>query len=261
VVDYFPNFYLAGRLLSLFINCFMGKAKANAVFHFKKFSVRHDRCVHKVGTDGVLLGAWADVEGAANGLDIGTGSAVIALMTAQRTPPVFRMDAIEISTPDYQQARENVMNSPWPDKVNVMHTSLQGFTGGPYDLIISNPPFFTNSLKPPRADRGIARHTESLTSEDLLKHAARLMKPDGALHVIFPFAEGNRFLELAAGHRWYCTRLCTFYSRAHKPPERLLLTLKRTAGKLKTEKLVLYEQGDEWSAGYRQLTGAFYLNS
>jgi tRNA1Val (adenine37-N6)-methyltransferase len=238
----------------------MATRNSKDVFHFKKFSVRHDRCEHKVGTDGVLLGAWAEVSGM-TALDIGTGSGVIALMLAQRTPPGFHIDAIEISESDCRQATENVQASPWPDKITVIPSSLQRFTGHSYDLIISNPPFFINSFKPPKAGRSRARHTESLTPEDLLLHGGRLLKPDGSLHVILPFAEGNRFLNLARQQQWHCGRLCTFYPRPHKPAERILVSLSRKEMIERKEKLVLYGENDQWTEGYRELTRAFYLHA
>lgn len=222
--------------------------------------MRHDRSTHKVGTDGVLLGAWVDCERCHAILDAGTGSGVIALMMAQRTPPGTRIEAIDLNPDDAEQARENVAASPWPEKVAVHHVRLQDFESSPFDLIISNPPFFENSAKPPSASRAQARHTDTLSQEELLAHSLRLLTPHGKLAVVLPDAEGRKFVQLAESRGWYCCRMCFFHSRESKPAERVLLELTREHAPLKQEKLVLYE-GDSltWTMAYRALTGNFYL--
>lgn len=222
--------------------------------------MQHDRSTHKVGTDGVLLGAWVDHEGCHSMLDAGTGSGVIALMMAQRTPQGTRIEAIDLNADDAEQARENVSASPWPEKVAVHHVRLQEFESSAFDLIISNPPFFENSAKPPSASRAQARHTDTLSQQELLTHSLRLLSPHGKLAVVLPDAEGRKFVQLAESGGLFCGRMCFFHSRESKPAERLLLELSREQRPLKQEKLVLYE-GDTltWTAEYRALTGNFYL--
>ncbi len=229
-------------------------------FDFKQFTVYHDRATMKVGTDAVILGAWVQLNNAKRILDIGTGSGVIALMLAQRSSSQTKIDAIEISAADCKQANENVDRSPWPAKIQIHQTSLQQFESDAFDLIVSNPPYFINSFKPPHAKRTNARHTETLTHLELLAHSKRLLKPNGRLNVILPITEGSQLKTLAENIGWFNTRLCVFRSRSNKPPERLLLEFQFEKKPLLEERLNLYEKDLEWSANYRDLTKEFYLS-
>lgn len=228
-------------------------------FDFKQFSIYHDRSTMKVGTDGVLLGAWTDITQAKRILDVGTGSGVIALMLAQRTQEGIHIDAIDISPTDCEQARENATRSPWPNKIAVHNKSLQQFESKPYDLVISNPPYFINSYKPPTLNRANARHTETLEHRELLTHAKRLLTNTGKLAVVLPYAEANQFHTIAEHDGWHCSRKCTFKTRINKPIERVLLEFQSTDSQLKEEILVLYDENSEWSKAYRDLTKDFYL--
>jgi tRNA1Val (adenine37-N6)-methyltransferase len=135
-------------------------------FHFKKFSVSHAQSTMKVGTDTVLLGAWTKVDHATNILEIGTGNGTIALMLAQRTSDNVCIDAVEIEPTDAAQAQENFLQSPWPAKIRTHPISIQQFENGiKYDIIVSNPPYFINSQRPPDEKRGQARHTISLSQD------------------------------------------------------------------------------------------------
>ena len=235
-------------------------AKSGTHFHFKQFSVRHDRCSMKVGTDGVLLGAWADVSDATDLLDIGTGSGVIALMLAQRTSPDTHIEAVEIEEEDATQANENVTASPWPGKVNVHHKPVQTFHSDRcYDLIVSNPPFFINSQKPPGDRRTRTRHTTSLDYETLLNSVVTLLNESGRFNVVLPFTEGLHFIELAQRVGLYCTRKYSFRTRAEKPIERWLLEFSKHATKTEEGEILLYSNDLNWSDGYKQLTREFYL--
>ncbi len=229
------------------------------LFRFKHFSIDHNHSAHKVGTDGVLLGAWADVNNVSRILDVGTGSGVIALMMAQRTMPHVLVDAIDISLKDCEQAKENVEASPWPKNICVKNTALQKLKASPYDLIISNPPFFIDSAKPPTPDRTRARHTETLPPEELLFHAKRLLSPQGKLCLILPVVEAKKFIALAENTMWHCTRLCEFRARASKPVERSLFELRLHKEVIRKESLILYGNNGEWSDGYKNLTKDFYL--
>src|SRR5688500_14273906 len=196
-------------------------------FQFKQFSVAQNHCTHKVGTDGVLLGAWVNVnDGDRTILDVGTGSGLIALMLAQRTNRETHIDAVEIESMDADQAKENVLHSPWPEKIRIHHTSIQQFLPGiEYDLIVSNPPYFENSLLPPKKKRTQARHTEQLSFNDLLHHADRLLTPQGRLAVILPPAGGLKFIDQARLLKLAPIRSAHFRSRAEKPVERVLMEL------------------------------------
>ena len=231
------------------------------IFHFKKFSVHHDRCTMKVGTDGVLVGSWSRTEGAQRILDIGTGSGVIALIMAQRTNEHVRIDAVEISEVDFLQARENFLAAPWKERMEIFHADIRQFSPGyQYDLIVSNPPFFSNSLPPPDRTRELVRHTTSLSHNDLIEVCIKLLTPSGRLNVILPLSEGQRFSDFALTKSLYCRRATALKTRKEKPVERLLLEFSRLPGELEKTEMLLYSDGEKPSMEYRSLTGSFYLN-
>lgn len=229
-------------------------------FHFKKFSVRHDRSGMKVGTDGALLGAWADVSRATQILDIGTGTGVIALMLAQRAPESVTIDAVEIDDQAVADAQENIAASPWHDRVHLHHKAVQDFhPNTKFDLIVTNPPYFQKSYKPPTAQRETARHTEQLTFDEILSIAEKLLAPPGKLNLILPYTEGLQFINLAQHKGLYCTRKWVFRTRANKPVERFLLEFAWEKNEMDEGEILLYSAGDEWSAGYQELMREFYL--
>jgi len=232
-----------------------------SVFRFKKFSLSHGKATMKVGTDGVLLGAWTSVLQANRILDVGTGSGVIALMLAQRTLPHVHIDAIDLSGEDCGVAKENVAQSPWPEKVKIHHSTVQNFLNEPYDLIVSNPPYFNNSFKPPTEKRMAARHTETLSQFDLLFHSKRLLSPSGRLSIILPETEAQHFIKLSSAHGWSCVRVCAFRSRVEKPVERLLLELSLQPALAQHEELILYKSNEEWTDDEKELTSDFYLKA
>jgi tRNA1Val (adenine37-N6)-methyltransferase len=213
-----------------------------SIFKFKQFNIGHSQATMKVGTDGVLLGAWTSLLNSKRILDVGTGSGVIALMLAQRTQPEVYIDAIDLSLEDCEVAKENVAQSPWPEKIKVHHSALQNFSAEPYDLIVSNPPYFINSYK-----------------QDLLLHGKRLLHPNGRLSVILPETEAHHLISLSARQGWFCNRKCTFRSRANKPVERLLLELSSQPLPESIQELVLYQKDEVWSEAYQELTRDFYL--
>lgn len=250
---------IAGKLTQAFIFTNMGSKP----FQFKKFSIAQDRCTHKVGTDGVLLGAWVHIgETDKSMLDIGTGSGLIAIMFAQRASPEAHIDAVELEAQDVQQARENVRRSPWPEKVNIHHTPLQQFfPGKQYDLIVSNPPYFVRSLLPPDEKRTQARHAHALSFSELLENTTRLLAPGGRLGVILPYAESREFTARALDSDLFIRRQAVFRARPHKPPERLLMEFSLKKQNPEQREIILYEAGDQWSADYKSLTGDFYLRA
>lgn len=229
-------------------------------FHFKKFSVRHDRSGMKVGTDGALLGAWADVQHATQILDIGTGTGVIALMLAQRASESVTIDAVEIDDQAYADARENIATSPWHDRIHVHHTAIQQFNPSTrFDLIVTNPPYFQKSYKPPTAQRETARHTERLTFDEILEAVEKLLAATGKFNVILPYTEGLQFITLAQHKGLYCTRKWVFRTRENKPVERFLLEFAWEKQEPEEGEILLYSAGEEWSAGYKALMREFYL--
>ncbi len=239
----------------------MAEAKTQT-FQFKQFAIAQDRCTMKVGTDGVLLGAWADVTDAEHLLDIGTGTGVIAVMLGQRTETA-RIHAVEIDTEACEQARENMAQAPWADRLEAFNVSIQEFARThphQYDLILSNPPFFSGGTFSNNQDRTSVRHTVKLPHGDLLGAVRTLLSDKGKFCVILPFIEGLRFRELAASYNLYCTRLMEVKPKADKPVERLLLQFERREKALREEKLVIQHAGaNAWTDEYVALTGAFYL--
>jgi tRNA1Val (adenine37-N6)-methyltransferase len=237
-------------------------SKSGTHFHFKQFSVRHDRSTMKVGTDGVLLGAWVDIGNCKRILDIGTGSGVIALMLAQRTTSDVTIDAVEVESEDAEQAKENVEQSPWPRRIEVFTSSIQNYTSHElYDLIVSNPPYFNNSAKPPDEKRVQARHTTSLPYDVLLKHVKQLLAPNGRVAVILPFTEGLEFETLTSKQNLYCVRKTGFRTRREKPIERWLMEFSQQSQDKIENEILLYNDGLEWSDDYIRLTRDFYLKA
>ena len=222
------------------------------MFRFKQFSIHQDRCAMKVGTDGVLLGAWA--QGGRRILDIGTGTGLIALMMAQRYPEAF-VTGIDIDADAVQQARENIAESPFKDRVEVFHTSLQDYTPlvSSFDSIVSNPPFFVDSLQAPNRQRTVARHADTLTYRDLMQSAYQLLSDDGELSLIIPFDYRRRLDDEAIIMGFFSSRVCAVRTTDSKPPRRYLLAYRKHPCPCQQETLTI------GSEPYRILTQAFYL--
>ena len=232
-------------------------------FHFKKFSVEQEGAAHPVGTDGVLLGAWADVADCKRILDIGTGTGVVALMLAQRSGEAL-IDAVEIHPPSAALARRNFAASPWADRLELVESSIQDYAqqrGMQFDLIVSNPPFFSETIVSPDAARRLGRHTASLPPSDLLEAARRLLAENGRFCVILPVVEGRRLCELAVPLGLYCTEEVEVRSRAEKPVERLLLRFEKNPYRFVRKHLNVRagDKGEGYSVGFVQITENFYL--
>ena len=234
-------------------------SKKSIGFDFKQFHINHDQCTMKVGTDAVLLGAWTSIANACRILDIGTGSGIIALMLAQRTSHETTINAIEPDHDSAQQAVKNVIHSPWAKKVVISETSLQNFhSPHQFDLIITNPPFFLNSQLPPSAKRSKARHTHSLSYQELIHATKQLLTPQGRLSIVLPTVEGLHFQELARAENLYVIRQLSFFSRQGKSQERWLFEFSFTQQQIEKETLILHETGEAWSESYQQITREFY---
>jgi tRNA1Val (adenine37-N6)-methyltransferase len=233
----------------------------NDYFQFRQFRVGHRRSSMKVGTDAVLLGAWVNVNGVESILDAGTGTGVIALMMAQRTNGKAIIDAVEIDPEAAADAAENFSHSPWSASLHLLQQSLHHLVPQhPYDLIISNPPYFINSLKPPLPSRQTARHAGEMTFDMLITAATRHLKqPSGRLALILPVAESIVFHTKAEANGFNLSRRCDFQTRPHKPVERVLMEFAFRKVSLLTEELCLYNQGNEWTMTYHELTKPFYL--
>jgi tRNA1Val (adenine37-N6)-methyltransferase len=238
------------------------RSKAEQIFHFKQFSLNQDRCALKIGTDGILLGAWAVVEGAKTALDIGTGTGLIATMLAQRSADL-QIDAVEIDPEASQQAAENMAASPWGGRLRVFTQSIQDFareSTQQYDLIVSNPPFFSGGTLSYSQDQNSVRHTIKLPHNEMLAAVRSLLTSNGKFAVVLPYMEGLRLVELAKNMQLYCTAQCEVRTKPNKPVERLLLQFERTNKPLvKTNLAVQGEGHNEWTEEFRDLTGMFYL--
>lgn len=233
----------------------------NPYFRFKQFTIWHDRCAMKVGTDGVLLGAWANVGGAKRLLDIGTGSGLIALMLAQRNPEAH-ITAIDIDENAVSQAEENINRSPFAKRIQCYKMSLQDHVNNRdknYDHIISNPPFFINSLKSTDRHRTIARHADTLSTDHLLKCTSRMLSLNGKLSIIYPYENKMRLIERMSLYAFHPTRITNIYPTPKSRPKRILIELSKTAKSIIENELVIEEERHNYSQAFRELVSEFYL--
>lgn len=232
-------------------------------FTFKQFHIDHSRCAMKVGTDGTLLGAWAALPPHAKKiLDIGTGSGLIAIMAAQRHP-IAKITAIDIDKDCVMQATENAVASPWAERIEVIESPLQEYSPEEkFDVIISNPPYFADSMHSPDRQRTTARHTASLSFKELTDGVLRLLADDGLFAVILPTAESELLLSASRG-RLFTWRRCEVWSTPESGARRIMLELKREPPKdlAKKEKIIIEQGGRHvYSEEYKALTADFYLN-
>ncbi|MBO5875596.1 MAG: methyltransferase [Alistipes sp.] len=231
----------------------------NYMFRFKQFTVHQQRSAMKVGTDGVLIGAWASVRGTDRAvLDIGTGTGLIALMIAQRNPKA-EIVAVEIDAESAEQARENVAASPWSNRIRVEECAVQEFVAEQkFDLFVSNPPYFVDSFKCSDESRNTARHTDTLSFVELMRSAERLLAPDGRFAVIVP---SEAALSVIAAGRLHLVRRCDVRSKPKGSPKRVMLEFSpRFEGAAVREEMTI---GDGSNGGYSPeyiaLTRDFYL--
>ncbi len=231
-------------------------------FRFKKFEIQQDRCAMKVGTDGVMLGAWIKPpKNLKRILDIGTGTGLLALMLAQKSKAMI--DAIDIDESSIGQAKENFYNSPWPERLKAIHCSLQNFSNSiseKFDLIVSNPPYFSDSYKTSDSSRTLARHSDqSLSFDDLIDGVVKLLSPDGKFYLILPLKEGELFENLAREKGLFANQITSVFTRKGKPTKRLLMSFQFFRHKKITDDLVIQNDDGDFSENYRKLTEDFYL--
>lgn len=233
---------------------------SNNYFTFKQFTIHQEKATFKVGTDGVLLGASADITGVNRILDIGTGTGLLAIMLAQRCDA--EIVAIEPDHESYNEACINVQHCKWNNRIKVENTTLQEYDSHntKFDLIISNPPFFSDSLKNPDSRKSFARHNDSLTSSDILNCAAGLLNDDGHLHLILPYIEGNIFIAEASKYDLYCNKVLKIRPLPTAEIKRLILTFGRQRIK-PSEKFLTIEHGPrhDFTEDYKNLTKDYYL--
>lgn len=233
-------------------------------FKFKQFTIQHDRCAMKVGTDGVLLGVWSDLSHSPKSiLDIGAGSGLVSLMLAQRSGAEL-IDGVEIDTGAYEQCVDNFENSPWGDRLFCYHASFQEFVeemvDQSYDLIVSNPPFFDGNQQDMDASRELARFDSELPFESLLNGVSLLLSEQGKFCVVIPFDREDELLKEAQKQKLYPTIITRVKGTPDSLIKRSLIQfVKNGAQVIKEEVLVLEKQRHVYTAEYSELVKDFYL--
>jgi tRNA1Val (adenine37-N6)-methyltransferase len=233
---------------------------SNNYFSFKEFTIYQDKSAFRVGTDGVLLGAAAEVSDKKMILDIGCGTGLISIMLAQRSQA--SIVSIEPDEESFKQAVENVRICKWNKRITVLNTDLQSYDPGgiKFDLIVSNPPYFSDSLKNPDPRKSAARHNDNLTSQELLEHVAMLLEKNGCFQVIMPYVEGNVLVAEAQQFGLYCIDILKIRPLPTSEVRRLILTF--SAERMKaTERFLTIEKGarHQFTDEYISLTKDFYL--
>lgn len=234
---------------------------SNDFFRFKQFTVLQGSASFSVTSDSVLLGAWARIEGAGTILDIGTGTGLLTLMAAQRSDA--RIVAIEPDLHSYKQAGLNFEDSPWKERITLLNTSVQEFkpdAGAGFDAIITNPPYFIDSLINPDLSKARTRHALTLSQAELLEAAMQLLNPGGSIHLVLPVPEAERFLALAVSCGLFCCRRMLVRPTPAQQPSRALMTLSQENGPCTEEEIVIEKGGRHiYSDEYVSLTKEFYL--
>ena len=231
-------------------------------FNFKQFHVNQDRCAMKIGTDGVLLGAWTPlINNPYNVLDIGAGTGILSLMLAQRSN-AEQIDAIEIDEDAYEQCVENFEASPWGDKLFCFHAGLDEFVDEPedeYDLIISNPPFYTDDYKSDNTSRDLARFEDALPFEELIEAAALLLSDNGIFSVIIPFKEEERFVSMCKELDLFPLKITRVKGTPTSEIKRSLLAFCRMEQTPLIDELIIEISRHNYTPEYIELTKEFYL--
>lgn len=246
------------------LSIFQHLTLATPDFHFKQFTIRHDRSSMKVGTDGVLLGTWAcphtEQPLPIKCLDIGTGTGLIALMLAQRFPTAS-ITGIDIDDASIEQAKENVEASPFKEQILIKKQDFNiiNLHSNKYELIVSNPPFYKEETLGGKQARDAARHTTSLPFNTLVENASKMLSENGAFSVIIPYAEAPSFISICAFNKLYLHRRLDVRSSERKPFKRTLLEFGKTLFPAQTDTLTLQDTHNSRTAEYAQLTGAFYI--
>jgi tRNA1Val (adenine37-N6)-methyltransferase len=237
----------------------------NQVFRFKEFEVNHSRSAMKIGTDAVLLGAWTPLVDDINSiLDVGAGTGVLALQLAQRSAAEV-IDAVELDPDAFEECVDNFENSPWGDRLFCYHASFQEFYAeieDTYDLIISNPPYFSEQPKfdEKNTAREKARFQEHLSFEDLLLGVSKLLAIDGEFSVVLPFSEQEKFILVANAYQLYPSHILNVKGQPTSPIKRTLIRFSRNKTKdILTEELIIEHSRHEYTQDYKDLVKDFYL--
>lgn len=235
---------------------------ASLPFKFKQFVVSQDKCAMKVGTDGVLLGAWTSIEKQPFSiLDIGSGTGIISLMLAQKCSAEL-IDAIEIDDDAYEQCSENFENSSWNDRLFCYHASLEQFTDeieDKYDLIISNPPFYSDDFKSTNTKRDVARFEDSMPFGHLIKSVSKLLSETGIFSVIIPYKEEEHFINLASKTNLFPNRITRVKGNSTSDLKRSLIEFSFSKNEIQINELIIETERHQYTQDYINLTKDFYL--
>ena len=226
-------------------------------FRFRQFEVFHDRCAMKVGTDGVLLGAWVQPGNARRILDVGAGSGLVALILAQHS--MAEVVGVEFDAAAAKQAAENVRNAPWPERIHIVHADFRTYTEESFDLIVSNPPYFQKALQAPAAMRNQARHDVTLSYQELIVKAEALLSAEGRFAVVLPIDAAHEFEDLCWESRLYLSRCCEVATIEGQAPKRILLEFSRLRCETERTTLALAVKGNARTDAYSALTSDLYL--
>lgn len=233
---------------------------SNPFFQFKQFTVWHDKCAMKVGTDGVLLGAWTSVRNVHRILDVGTGTGLVALMLAQRSLPDTNIVALEIDEAAAEQARDNVCRSPWQDRIEVLQKDFKQFNSlDKFDVIVSNPPYFVDALGCPDQQRNAARHNNSLTYEDLLQGVAKLLSREGMFTIVIPTDVSDRVKEIGTASGLFAVRQLNVVTKPGGSPKRTLISFSFSKQVCLVEEMLTELARHKYSEEYIALTKEYYL--
>ncbi|REH54488.1 tRNA1Val (adenine37-N6)-methyltransferase [Tenacibaculum gallaicum] len=234
-------------------------------FQFKEFTVHQDKTAMKIGTDSVLLGAWCDLGGYPDTiLDVGSGTGVISLMLAQRSD-AMTIDAVEVDESAYEQTVENFEQSAWGDRLFCYNASFVEFVEEmaeeeeEYDIIISNPPFYTDDYETEDVARNKARFTSSLSFEELVQGVSEILSENGRFSSIIPFKEERNFIKLAEKHNLYVNRTCRVKGNPTSEIKRSLLEFSFTEATVQEEELIIETKRHQYTDAYINLTKDFYL--
>ena len=231
-------------------------------FQFKQFTVEQDRCAMKIGTDGVLLGAWVSVENNPFSiLDIGAGTGVIALQLAQRSNAEM-IDALDIDDNAYEQCVDNFENSPWNDRLFCYHASLEEFVDeidDKYDIIISNPPFYSEDYKSSNESRDVARFSDALPFDELIESVSQLLSDEGTFAVIIPRKEEDNFIKMASEVNLFLNRICRVRGNETSEDKRSMLEFSFKNSTIKIENLTIETSRHNYTEDYKNLVQDFYL--
>ncbi|MDY0264906.1 MAG: methyltransferase [Sulfurospirillum cavolei] len=231
-------------------------------FHFKRFSLFHHQSTMKVGTDAILLGAWIPLKSVKTGLDIGTGCGILGLMLSQRAVP--KLDAVELDELSAAEAKYNFNSSQWHDQLQVYCMDIRRFADEfptkRYDLIVSNPPFFVNSFKSVQQRKNQARHTDSLSFEELTTVVKKLLNPTGTFAVVLPFKESLDFVETAESIGLYVNARQLIIPVEGRPANRInLLFSLNPVGEIQSENFTIRNAQGDFADQYKLALKDFYL--